>query len=297
VSAAFDPARWRPAPFLPRGDARDGALIFVVAVLCLLACLTLLGLIASDRAARGWTAQLSGSATVIVRAHIDETPDAAAARAAEALSSVPGVSEAQAMEREKAEALIAPWLDDPEILKELPVPRLVTVELDRKNPATAEAMQKALSDQGVDALVDDHSVWMGDIKRSAGVMRWAAFVVFLLIAAAAGAVIAFATRAGLAARREVVEVLHLAGAEDGFIARLFQVRFARMAALGGLLGAVTAAAVGAAMRLFGGGEGLTPVLPVAWRDLVVVLICPMASAAVAAAAARVTALRLIKDLA
>jgi len=56
--------------------------------------------------------------------------------------------------------------------------------------------------------------------------------VFVLIAAAAAAVVAFATRAGLAGRRDVVEVLHMTGAEDGFIARLFQVRFARVAGPG-----------------------------------------------------------------
>jgi len=60
------------------------------------------------------------------------------------------------------------------------------------------------------------------------------------MAAAAAAVIAFATRAGLAARRDLVSVLHLAGAEDSFIAGLFQARFARMAAIAGALGAATA---------------------------------------------------------
>ena len=46
--------------------------------------------------------------------------------------------------------------------------------------------------------------------------------------------VAFATRAGLAAQRDVVEVLHLTGAEDRFIAGLFQLRFARVAAVAGL---------------------------------------------------------------
>ena len=60
-------------------------------MLCFLACLTALGVLAADRAARGWSDQLSGEATVIVRARGGETPDAAAARAAEALAGVPGV--------------------------------------------------------------------------------------------------------------------------------------------------------------------------------------------------------------
>ena len=44
---AFDHTRWRPASFLPEQDARDPALLFVVAVLCFLACLTALGVIAA----------------------------------------------------------------------------------------------------------------------------------------------------------------------------------------------------------------------------------------------------------
>ncbi len=296
MSEAFDVTRWRPAPFLPERETREGSLIFVVAVLCFLACLTAMGVLAADRAARGWTSQITGAATVIVRPRGGETPDAAAARAAEALAGVPGVSEARALEPKKAYDLIRPWLGDVSDLEDLPVPRLVDVTLDARHPADAKALDRALRAQGVDAAVDDHSVWIKDIRRAGGVVRGLGVGVFLLIAAAAGAVIAFATRAGLAARRDVVEVLHLAGAEDSYIARLFQARFAKVAGLAGLLGAAGAGVLGAALRLAGGGEGLTPALPIAWSDLLAVLPCPLVAALVAAAAAQFTAVRLIRDM-
>ena len=296
MSEAFDPTRWRPAPFLPERDARDPALLFVIAVLCFLACLTALGVIAGDRAAHGWSGQLKGEATVIVRARGGETPDAAAARAAETLAGVPGVSEARALEKEKAYDLIRPWLGDVTDLEDLPVPRLVAVSLDRKRPATATVLREALKGQGLDAVVDDHQVWIKDIRRAAGVVRFSGALIFLLIALAAAAVVAFATRAGLAARRDVVQVLHLAGAEDNQIANLFELRFARVAAISGALGAIAAALAGALLRLIGGGAGITPALPIAWLDLLAVLPCPLVAAIVAAVAARLTARRLIQDL-
>ena len=292
----FDVARWRPAPFLPETDSRDSSLTFVVAVLCFMACLTLLAVLAAGRAAGEWTDQLEGPATIIVRPKANETPDGAAARAAETLAGVPGVAEARALEREKAEALVAPWLGDAD-LSDLPVPRLVAVQLTREAPASAKALDQALKAQGLDAVVDDHSVWMADIQRAARMARWAGLGVFTLISIAAAAVVAFATRAGLAARREVVEVLHLSGAEDGFIASLFQIRFARMAATAGLFGAGGAAIMGALLRLAGGGQGLTPVLPIAWTDLLFVAPAPLAAGAVAAVAARLTAQSLIRELA
>lgn len=291
----FEVARWRPAPMLPR-EGQSGSLLFVVASLCFLACLTALAVLASDRAASGWVGQLGGEATVIVRPKRGETPDAAAARAAETLAGVAGVTEARALEPAKAYDLIRPWLGDISDLEDLPVPRLVAVTLDRKAPATAPRLAQALKAQDLDASVDDHSLWIKDIRRAADVARTLGAGVFLLIAGAAGSVVAFATQAGLAARRDVVEVLHLSGAEDGYIAGLFQLRFARMAAIGGVIGAAAAALVGAVLRLAGGAGGLTPALPVAWSDLLVVLACPILAAGVAAAAARLTASALIRDM-
>jgi cell division transport system permease protein len=291
----FDAARWRPAPLLPR-EGRSGSLLFVVASLCFLACLTALAVLASDRAARGWVGQLGGEATVIVRPKRGETPDAAAARAAETLAGVPGVSEARALEPAKAYDLIRPWLGDISDLEDLPVPRLVAVTLDRQAPANAARLAQALKAQDLDASVDDHSLWIKDIRRSANLARGLGVAIFLLIAGAAAAVVTFATQAGLAARRDVVEVLHLSGAEDAYIAGLFQLRFAQLAVIGGVIGAALAAAVGAGLRLVGGPAGISPVLPVAWTDLLVAPVCPILAAGVAALAARLTAAALIRGM-
>jgi cell division transport system permease protein len=284
-----------PGPLLPPQDARDGALVFVVSVLCFLACVAMIAALGADRAAHGWRSQLRGSATVVVRPHPDETADAAAARAAEVLAGVKGVTEADALERDKAAALLEPWLGKDGIPEDLPIPRLVAVDLDPKAPASATAMDRALRGAGVDATVDDHSLWLKDVLRAGLIAQVAALGAAGLIAAATAAVIAFATRAGLASRRELVGVLHMTGAEDGFIAALFQVRFARLAAMAGLFGALGAAMIAAALRLMGGGAGLTPALPLAWSDLLVLPLCPLIAAATAALAARVTALALLKE--
>jgi cell division transport system permease protein len=292
----FAVARWKPGPLLPPRDARDGSLVFVVAVLCFLACLTALAALASTRAATGWTAQLTGSATVVVRPRANETPDSAAARAAETLSGIKGVTEARALTKENAEALLEPWIGREALIADLPVPRLVTLDLDPVAPATAAALTRALKEANVDAVVDDHSRWIADIQRAARLARWSAIGVFGLIAAAAGAVIIFATRAALAARHDVIEVLHFSGAEDRFVAALFQNRFAGMAFIAGLLGGAGAAIIGAVARLAGGGQGLTPVLPLAWIDLLAPLPCPLVAALVAGIAARAASLRLLRAM-
>ena len=214
-----------------------------------------------------------------------------------ALGGVKGVAEARVLEKDKAEKLVEPWLGPAALTPDLPLPRMVTVEFEPKPPhPTAPQLSAALKAAGIDGLVDDHSRWIGDIVRAGELARGAAIAAAVLIALSASAVIAFATHAGLAARHEIVEVLHLAGAEDRTIIRLFQDRLAELSALAGLLGGAAAALVAAMARLMGGADGLTPVLPIAWSDLLTALACPLIAAAVAAVAARITAARLIGGL-
>jgi cell division transport system permease protein len=287
-------AAWRPAPLLPLADGRDRALAFVVATLCFLACITVFCLLASGRAAAGWGRELSASATVQIRPKAGDTGSDAAARAAEALAGVKGVSEAQALDRAAAEKLLEPWLGKGNIPDDLPIPHLVTVELDPKAPAKLADLNAALTQAGIDGVVDDHSHWLKDVTRAGDIARGLALGAGLLVSAAAAAVVAFATRAGLAARRDVVEILHLSGARDSFIAGLFQTRFALLAARAGAYGAATAMAAAAGLRLIGGDDGFTPVLPLRWTDLLAALPCPLLAAAVAAVAARRTAMAILR---
>ncbi len=274
---------------LPREAGGERWLVVVIAVLCFLASIAAVGALAADRAAHGWAGHLRAEATVQVRPRVDETGPAAAARAAETLAGVKGVAEAQAMDRKAAEALLRPWVGEA-VLPDLPLPYLVVVRLDPKAPASAPSLSRALAEAGLDASVDDHSLWRGEVERSAGLITALAGAAFLLIAAATAAAIAYATRAGMAAQAAVIETLSLNGASDGAIASLFQQRFGVLAATAGAAGAGLAALMLAALRLIGGEGGLTPALPLAFGDLLALIACPLLAGAVAVLAARLTAL-------
>lgn len=274
---------------LSREAGGERWLMVVIAVLCFLASITAVGAVAADRAAHGWARQLRAEATVQVRPRVDETGPTAAARAAETLAGVKGVAEAEAMDRKAAEALLRPWVGEA-ALPDLPLPYLVTVRLDPKNPASAPTLSRALAEAGLDATVDDHSLWRGEVERSAGVITALACAAFLLIAAATAAVIAYATRAGMAAQASVIETLSLNGASDFYVAGLFQRRFGGLAAQAGAMGAGLAALLLGLLRLIGGEGGLTPALPLTFSDLLILIACPLLAFGVALLAARFTAL-------
>jgi cell division transport system permease protein len=72
----------------------------------------------------------------------------------------------------------------------------------------------------------------------------AGLVVLALVLLATVLSVMFATRAAMATNRAVIEVLHLIGAKDNFIAEHFQRHFLRLGLKGGLIGG------GAAIFLF-----------------------------------------------
>ena len=280
---------------LPRDAAGERWLAAVIAVLCFLACLAAVGAVAADRAAHGWARELRAEATVQVRPRVGESGATAAARAAETLAGVNGVAEAAAMDRETAEALLRPWMGEA-VLADLPLPYLVTVRLDRSAPASALTLGRALAEAGLDATVDDHSLWRGEVERSATLITVLALAAFLTTAFAAGAAIIYAVRAGIQARRSVIETLSLSGASDAAIAWLFQRRYALLALVAGATGTATAIALLALLRALGGSEGLTPALPVAWADILMLSPCPLVAATVALVAARLGAGRAMARL-
>jgi cell division transport system permease protein len=286
----FLPQR-RPG-LLPPAAAGEPWLMTVIAVLCFLACLAAVAASAADRAAQGWARQLGAEATVQVRPRVGESGATAAARAAETLAGVDGVEEAAALEREAAEELLRPWLGDA-VLPDLPLPFLVTVRLDPDAPASAVTLSRALAEAGLDASVDDHSLWRAEVERSAALIAALAGAAFLATAFAAGAAIAYATRAGLAAGRTVIQTLSLNGATDGAIAALFMRRFGLLALAAGAVGAGLAALLLAFLRFLGGSQGLTQALPLAWSDLLLLSPCPLLAATVAVLAARFAAMKVL----
>jgi cell division transport system permease protein len=281
---------------LPQQDQREIALHYVIGVLCFLACMAAMVVMASDRAAHGWSRDIRSEVTVQVRPTGLESGSVAAAKAAEVLAGVKGVGQVTALEPEKAKALIKPWLGDA-VLDDLPIPNLVEVTLDPKHSATPEAMTQAMTNAllaaDIDASIDDHSTWLKDVEQSALTIRLISLGIFFIIFSATGAVVGFATRAGLTARADIVDVLSLCGASDIFIAERFQWRFARMAFESGLLGAGLAAGVMALIKATGSSQSFAIALPFSWADLLILIPCPFLVALIGALTARMVTLRLL----
>jgi cell division transport system permease protein len=281
---------------LPLEDAREAALFFVVGALCFLAALAALSAKSTYGAARAWTAEVEGEFTVSLNG-ADAT---ASAEAAKLLAKVEGVETARAFTDAEINALLEPNFGQSGLPSDLPVPRLIAVTAEKGTDDLGPRLSQALHDGGYDAAVDAHSEWAGDVRHMLSVSRIAALSIVALLSATAIAVIAFATHAALLARRDIVDVLHIAGARDRFIAGLFERRFWLLGLRAGTVGALVALASVAVLIALGrsGAErtGLLPQLSLDFPDLAVLVVTPVIAGLAARIAAGITVMRALKTV-
>ena len=281
---------------LPLEDAREAALFFVVGALCFLAALAALTAKSTYGAARAWTAEVEGEYTVSLSDA--EVTDAQAATLL--IQQTEGVTGARMLSEAEISALLEPTFGSRGLPADLPVPRLIAVTADPESPDVGRRLTTLLENAGYTAAVDSHAAWAGDVRRMLGTTRLIALGIVALLASTAIAVIAFATHAALLARRDIVDVLHIAGARDRFISRLFERRFWLLGLRAGTVGALVALASVAilivAARSAGSRSGLLPELTLDLTDMAVLIITPIIAGLAARIAAGVTVMRALKSM-
>lgn len=286
----------RSTPLLPESDAREAALFFVVAALCFLAVLAALTARGTYTAAQAWSAQVEGEMTV----RLTDTDRRGADAAASMISAMDGVTEARVLEEEELEELLAPSFGPGGIPDGIPLPLLIAVSADTDTSALADTINESLRQGGYTGRAEAHSTYAAEVRKALATLRIAAIGMVVLLAMTAISVIAFATHAALLARKDIVDVLHLAGAEDGFIAHLFERRFWTLGLKAGSAGSVAALAV-TALIVFSAQSApasneLLPKLSLDFWDLALLAISPVIGGLAARFAARLTVSHSLKSV-
>ncbi|WP_374444713.1 cell division protein FtsX [Stella sp.] len=280
-------------------DAASRTIPWMVAVMAFVAALALALALAVEAAAARFGAGLAGNVTIeIPHAESDAATAARAQAVVTALAAVPGVLSAAAVPRETTARLVEPWLGADlaglgQAGSALPLPTLVDVRVDPSDPPREGTLAAVVGAVAPDIRVDDHHLWVDQILGWVTAVRLAAGTVLLGAVLGIGLTVALATRAALAIHREVIEILHVIGAHDSYIARQFQRQALWMGLQGGAAGAALAAVL---MMLIGTAgmivrTGLLPALEFGTREWLAVGLLPVAAAAIAVVVARKVVLR------
>ena len=200
-----------------------------------LGALSLAGLVAASQLAQNWRGGAGSVLTV-------QVPAAAAAgggveRVTAILRTTDGIGSVRPVPDAELRELLRPWLGGAG--SAIALPAAIDVRLSDPNlPTGPVAARLAAAVPGT--TLDAHEAWLTRLTALARSLQACAALAMLIVASVAAAVVAVATRAGLMARRDSIEVVHGLGATDSYIAHRFAGRATLLATGGAAAGALLA---------------------------------------------------------
>ncbi|MBI2235730.1 MAG: cell division protein [Magnetospirillum sp.] len=277
-----------------KGDATSRFLPWLVALMVFLSAMAVAGVFVINSVIERWDRDVSGTLTVqIIPAGGDSTEaltDERVRLAGEIMRKVPGVRTVKALDKRQTLALLEPWLGSTDVVHDMPLPRLIDVAIDPEARIDLGEVADRLTRAVPGASLDDHRVWLSRLIGLSRTIEWMALAVLVLIGLVTSLTVVYATRTGMAVHHSLIEVLHLIGAHDDYVARQFADRAFSLGFGGGLIGLMLAvpalSAIGWAARRLEGG--FLPSLSLPLSGYVVIGMLPAVSAVLAMLTARMT---------
>lgn len=284
-----------------RRDGTARLLPWLIAPTVYLAAIAIAAMLALGGALQEWDRGLAGTMTIELPPNASS--DATVNTVVNLLRGTRGITSAVPLDRAAEGKLLAPYLGTAVAPEELDLPRLIDVRIAAGGELDVAALRTKLTGAVPGAVLDDHQQWLDRLYALALSVEAAGLAIVAMVSAAAVLTVVFTTRAGLAVHRDVIELLHMMGARDGYIARQFQREALRLGFAGGIGGLVLAAITiwglghaADAVSIFGEEAALLPDLRlVAWQWGALVVL-PIAAGIAAMVTARLTVMRALAHL-
>lgn len=286
---------------LPLSDSPgNGFLILLIALMTFLAVLALTSTFALSGMIERWSSGLENKLTIEIpsensNGNIRNENEISGLKdkLKSLLEDHAAVDSYEIMDQAAIGELVSPWLGNDFEFDDVPLPGLVAVELLDNSPALVSNLRKDVQKIDETIVVDTHEDWLDDLLDLIGILKFSTILVTLIIAFTGIVATAGAIRSRMAEHKPDVELLHLMGASDRYIAGQFQ----RNAMILGLQGGACGLVIGGLLLLFftlilGKAEsGLLPDFHLNAFHYLCLLLLPVLACGIASATARITVLR------
>lgn len=223
-----------------------GPMAWIVAIMIFLTVLACAAGMALGRSAAALTEASANRLTVQVT-----EPDAARRAAtvdtlAAGIGAMAGIARVDIVPQARLLAQLEPWLGGDVASAGLPIPALIDVDIGVTGEAAARvraAVDRAVAAASGEARVEPHARYLRPAATLVATAGWIAVAIVAMLAFATGCVVVLAARGAHAAHRETIAIMHMLGATDHQVMRLFQRRITRDVSFGAAVGLVAAAAV------------------------------------------------------
>ncbi len=223
---------------VPRDLSTAGSLPWVIGVMVYLVFMALSFGLSLNNSVSSWRQDVANTITVEISPspEFEASADQRAETLVTLLRTTAGVTDASIIDADAIGALLEPWFGTGDLVAELNVPRLIDVTLNDQGVELLDDITRIIQEEVEGVSVDTHQEWLADLVKFARSIQLIAAVVIAMLILSTVSLVVLATRGSLATHHDVVELLHLIGARDNFIARTFQNHYMSVGIRGGIIG-------------------------------------------------------------
>lgn len=286
---------------LPLDDDKGTSfLILLTGLMTFLAVMALAGIFMTSSIAKHWSSGLENKLTIeIPSANKDgglRSPSdirILSQAIKDMLDKRPNIKSVHILNENDIQTLMRPWIGDIENLGELPLPGLISVTTTKLEKQDLQNIEHELHALTPDIHVDTHQKWLESILNITRGLQWAASFITIVVCLVTIVSITTAMQARMAIHSDDVELLHLMGASDNYIAGQFQ-RHARIISFKGSMGGMLAGVFSLILLWlisYNTKGGALPDLGLELHEILLILILPLPVCFLASLSARFTVLR------
>ena len=225
-----------------RKNAPSRFMVWIFAFVVYLTILPLTTVLILENALKRWSIDDTSSLTIQLMPAQNISDEDQVDKARKVLEEIREIKDIYVLSKLENLALIKPWIGTETIPSELQLPRLIDIQFEAGRKLSAESLALKLRKSILNAHVIDSKQWLNNVIDVSQSLKFLAVAIIILIGLTAVVTVFFTTRMGMSIHKNVIELLHLIGAKDDYLAAQFQRQAILLGFRGSILGCTFAVA-------------------------------------------------------
>lgn len=233
---------------IPTDDEETSLFMYVLSSIYMYLFVIVLAMVMAINAmVNNWEKDILGAITVQVSPIEDENKKIDSEKTQEQINkvlqfmeNVSGVKSVNVLDIKTVEKLMTPWLGNKVDVSSLPIPQLLDVQLEDNAEINYDEITRGLHKVAPNASIDNHRLWLNRLLKFAGSLKTLALSVLLMVMGICAFSIYYSSRTSLGININSIEILHIIGAQDKYIAKQYARSYAKIGFFSGVIGLIFA---------------------------------------------------------
>ena len=215
------------------------------------------------------------------------------------LEHYPDVTQVTTLSDAELKTLLQPWLGQNVDIEMLPIPKLLDVKINHAKQFDYKELAVRLSEISAQASINDHNLWLSRLLKFINSLKTLAVTILIMVAGATIAAIIYAVKTGLNVHREIIQILHIMGAADEYIAMNYVKQISMMSAVAGIIGTILSVPAILVIGDMAQGieAGIFSAVSFGVENWLIILLLPMVTTFLTAVTSYVTVMKTLKKMA